>query len=440
MLLHQRQEASAVKGVQAEQAAALDDTIRKAEGFLRSRGIEPPSAVVPKQQDLAAPTLRPWSEILAAAHQATPATVSLGNLLTPEDIDGIVRKHNELEVEFNALHALDEYDWSVAGTAGVLSALVDIFLVKVPRHPAFLGGSANKGGWLSNLVKDAFGRVLPEEKIRALERLYPVCFDASTSKKLKLEVSGLGPSTHRFQSIGHDPVLGWIFGARDLLNGEFTAIGKNGQLVVQRIAEPELVGENLFVRVFEALQCLAGHLLSDVATSRGLPAPLMPILTFLQVGSIGKQGYTAGEVARQMYRMGYDFRHFLASSAPTIMVEVIVRIAFFARAIDDGAELKEAIPTADHPKLRTQLFLAHSIVTAANAGRVCFTKNPLALNWPQWLAFFRYLGPQLYWLLAGAEQQRAEGVRQHIQTNWQVIDDNFATLWRSTFADDPAEL
>ncbi|HEU5075214.1 MAG TPA: hypothetical protein VFU02_13585 [Polyangiaceae bacterium] len=440
MLLHQHQEASVVNGMQAAQAAALDETIRDAEQFLTTRGIELPSAVSVQHQRVAAPVLRPWSEILAAANETAPETVRLDDLLTREQIDGIVRKHRELEIEFYALHTLDEYDWGVAGTAGVLAALVDIFLVKVPRHPGFLGGPASDGGWLSNLVKDAFGKVLPQEKIRALERLYPVCFDASTSRKLPVEISGLGPSTHRFQSLGHDPVLAWIFGARDLLNGEFTAIDKNGQLVVQRLADPVVVGESLFFRVFEALQCLAGHLLSDVATSRGLPAPLTPMLTFLQVGSIGKQGYTVGEVARQMYRMGYDFRHFLASSVPTIMVEVIVRIAFFARRINDGAELSEAIPTADHPKLRTQLFLAHSIVTAANAGRVCFTKNPLALNWSQWLAFFRYLGPQLHWLLAEAEQQRAEGIRQHIQTNWHVIDGNFATLWRNTFADEPAEL
>lgn len=119
---------------------------------------------------------------------------------------------------------------------------------------------------------------------------------------------------------------------------------------------------------------------------------------------------------------------------------IIVRLAFFARKVNDASELNDALPAANHPKLRTQLLLAHSIVAAANAGRVCFTKNPLALNWPQWLAFFRYLGPQLAWLLAGAEQQRGDRVRQHIQSSWHVIDDDFATLWRDTFANEPAEL
>src|SRR5690606_16149790 len=151
------------------------------------------------------------------------------------------------------------------------------------------------------------------------------------------------------------------FGVRDVLKGEFTAFGKGGTLITQQVGEPHMVGERLLVRIFSALKLVAGHQLSDVATARGRPAPWMPLLILVQTGRIGKQGYTVGEVARQMYRMGYDFRHFLASSVPVMLIEAIVRIAYFARKIHDGADLQDAIPLASSPRLRTQLFLGHSI-------------------------------------------------------------------------------
>ena len=35
------------------------------------------------------------------------------------------------------------------------------------------------------------------------------------------------------------------------------------------------------------------------------------------------------------------------------------------------------------PKLGTMLFTAHSVAAAINAGKVVFTENPMAINYPQ---------------------------------------------------------
>lgn len=435
-LLHQQQRAEVLGDAQREQARAAEDAISTTEALLRERGV----ALPPKRdsadrpvRSTSLPKLRPWDEILEDARSATPGVISIADLLTAEEIRLVVNEHRALEAEFSALNELDAFDWAVSGVAGVLAALVDIFLVRVPRHPGFLGGNASEGGWLSNLVKEKVGQLLPGDQIRTLEKNYRVSYDPSTSAELGRPVPGMGPGTHRFQSPGHDPVLGWIFGVRDLLAGEFSAIGKDGSWVVQATADPFMAGEQLFVRLFEALRVVGGHLLSDVATPRGLPAPLMPLLLFLQQGHIGKQGYTVGEVARQMYRSGYDFRHFLASSIPVLLVEGIVRISFFAKSIHSGASLAEAVPLAHAPRLRSQLFLAHSVATAANAGKVYVTSNPLAVNWPQWLALFRYLVPQLHWLLVGAERERQRFVQARVDQGWKSIETENALLWRRVF-------
>lgn len=437
-LLHQQQRAEILGDTQREHARAADDAISTTEALLRARCVALPQRRGGADRPVAStslPQLRPWNEILEDARSATPGVISIADLLTAEEIRSVVCEHRELEEEFSALNELDSFDWVVGGVAGVLAALVDIFLVQVPRHPGFLGGKASEGGWLSNLMREKVAQLLPADKIRTLEKEYRVSYDPSTSAGLGRPVPGMGPGTHRFQSPGHDPILGWIFGVRDLLTGEFSAIGKDGSWVVQATTDPFMAGEHLFVRLFEALRVVGAHLLSDVATPRGLPAPLMPLLLFLQQGHIGKQGYTVGEVARQMYRTGYDFRHFLASSVPVLLVEGIVRIAFFARSIHSGASLAEAVPLAHTPRLRAQLLLAHSVATAANAGKVYVTSNPLAVNWPQWLAFFRYLVPQLHWLLIGAERERERFVQARIDEGWKSIETENALLWRKVFGD-----
>ena len=41
------------------------------------------------------------------------------------------------------------------------------------------------------------------------------------------------------------------------------------------------------------------------------------------------------------------------------------------------------------------LFIAHSAAVAANTGKIYFTKNPVAINYPEWIAFAQYAYSQL---------------------------------------------
>jgi hypothetical protein len=373
VLAHQRHQAGELERHQAKQAQAADAAIARTEALIRALDVRLPirrGATARSEDILAVPNIRPWDAISADAREQFRGPISMADVLTADELHLAMQAHAALNAEFDSLHALDTFDWCVAGAAGTFGALIDAFLVRVPSHPAFLGGPAESGGWLSNGMKTVVGKMVPEDTLRRLEKNYRVCYDASTSSGLDTPIPGLGPGTHRFQSLGHDPLLAWVFGVRDLLNGEFMAIGKNGQLIVQGSRDPLMVGEALLRRIIEALRLVAGHLASDVATSRGLPAPLMPLLLFIQRGAIGKHGYTVSELAREMYRSGYDFRHFLASSLPVLIIEDIVRLAHFAKVLSNGGDLAAAAPGSRDPKLQTQLFIAHTIAAATNAGKV----------------------------------------------------------------------
>jgi hypothetical protein len=142
-------------------------------------------------------------------------------------------------------------------------------------------------------------------------------------------------------------------------------------------------------------------------------------------------------LARAMYRSGYDFRHFLAGGLCVGLAEVIVRLAWIARELGEGNTLAGAMPVASKPRLRSGLLLAHGVGAAVNAGKIAITQNPLALNWAQWLALFRYLLPQMHWLLVEKQGQREAFVQRQLDMSWAEFSTELSETWRMTFSDEP---
>lgn len=220
-------------------------------------------------------------------------------------------------------------------------------------------------------------------------------------------MEGLSAYYHRLLELGHDPVLGFVFGVADILNGTMTTIDKNGKIVCQ-------VMENYADRkesdIFLALAKQIIHFKSDVTTSMGLPAPFMSLFNLLQFGEIGDYDQTIAEIVQGMYFEGYDFIHFCSMSVPVMLVEVITRVGYALKRLGESHSIKESIPASlnreKHPKLASMLFIAHSVATAANAGKVYFSQNPMAINYPQWIAFAKYSYLQLKWVLIEKPEMR----------------------------------
>ena len=77
------------------------------------------------------------------------------------------------------------------------------------------------------------------------------------------------------------------------------------------------------------------------------------------------------------------------------------------------------------------LFIGHSAATAVNAGKVYFTKNPMAINYPQWIAFAKYSYKQLKWALLEKPELRDAYVRAIIADELNEVYDEI----NSTFTE-----
>ena len=194
----------------------------------------------------------------------------------------------------------------------------------------------------------------------------------------------MAPKTHRLQSFGHDPILGFIFGVIDILSNTGTFVDKHGDLV--KVAKAPIGSVSLtdaFLKVFL-------HLLSDVCTSAGIQPPFFTLLQLVKAESpfvLGPSGEKVSwtNVARYMYSHGYDMRHFATMGVVPATVEIVIR----------GWRLCESYETGEDPELTkakttSMLMLGHTMAVSGNLIKTgtIYGMNPLALNWAQALWMF----------------------------------------------------
>ncbi len=407
----------------------MNDSIVSSESLLKELGFgdrlehlknNPPQSTKQKQ----VVRMPSWEEIVNDARNSVPEEVDLRSFFTEEEIKSNERYLQQLREEFNNIHRLDPIDYSICITAGILAAAVDIFLVGIPEKTK--GGISS--GPLSNFIRQKFDEAIPADKIKQLEKQFKVPYDASTNYNLNEYVDGLSSWFHRYHSLGHDPILGFIFGVFDIMTGRFTAIDRNGKVISQIVRD---VPEGM--TIFKAISQVFGHMKSDVNTSMGLPVPMMTLFNKLHFGSIGKEGLTMAEMARGMYAEGYDFKHFCSMSIPTMIIEVIVRNSYFIKRLKEGHSIKESIPVngirRKKPKLQTMLFISHTICTAANGGKVYFTENPLAINYTEWMNFTKYSLSQLKWTLYEKPNLRNDYVDGKLNEEWDSLQSMINDTW-----------
>lgn len=362
-----------------------------------------------------------WDALVEDARSTYRSGHHAEGLLTEEELAAAGERVRILNEEYNALHRLDHVDIAISVSAGTLSSFVDILLVGIPeRTPDGLRGRS-----LENYVRDWFLERFPPKEMERLARdvSSKVPYDAPYNTGFTNEyVEGLWPTMHRLYSLGHDPLLGFVVGTLDILRGRVTTIDKFGKILSQEI--PRYAGREE-ATVFAALCKQLIHFKSDVTTSMGLPAPFMGLFNLMQFGSVGEEEQTIAEIVQGMYYEGYDFQHFCAQSVPVMLTEVVVRLGYFLKRVAEGHGAKESIPvTADRerrPKLGTMLFTAHSLATAVNAGRVAFTKDPMAINYPQWLFFAYRSFAQAKWAMIEKPLKRHEYVMQALEADIAAI-------------------
>ena len=409
--------------IEVPDTSGIEDRIAASERLLSELGYAlPPNVTRTSSTQREILRMPSWDDLCAEAEQAISCDVEIEDLFTAEELKENALAIRRLNFEYNQIHRLDKFDVAIAVAAGLLAGAVDILLVGIPQKTP----DGLKAG------RDAFDRRFPPEEMEKLanSKVSKVPFDAQDNRNTTEWVEGLSAYYHRLLSLGHDPLLGFVFGVADILTGRMTTIDKAGKVISQVM---ENYADRTEADIFAALAKQVAHLKSDMTTSMGLPAPMMGLFNLLQFGSIGEYEQTVAEIVQGMYYEGYDFIHFCSMSVSAMLIEVVVRLGYAIKRIKEGVAVKNAIPISTNhermPKLGTMLFTAHSAATAINAGKVVFTENPMAVNYPQWIAFAKYSYQQLKWGLVTKPALRDRFVLDTIDAELQSVYEDIDALF-----------
>lgn len=429
VLVHQEQELREIK--EKREFIDASGTIDSSIELLKSLGYgDKVAELVPTggEQKRKVIVLRDWQDIVSDAEQQVGDSCELEDLFTEEELRENSEAIKLINREFNNLHRLDKYDVGIAALAAIVGAIVDIALVGIPAK----GPDGLEAGPLSDFIRKKFDEAFSPEEMEKLanSKKSKVPFDAQDNRNTTEYVEGLSAYYHRLLSLGHDPLLGFIFGVYDIMHGTMTTIDMSGKIVCQ-------VMENYADRkesdIVSAIAKQIIHFKSDITTSMGLPAPLMGLFNLLQFGNIGEEELTVAEIVQGMYYEGFDFIHFCSQSMSVIVIELIVRLGYAIKRIKEGNKVKDSIPISlnrsKHPKLATMLFMGHTGATAVNAGKVYFTKNPMAINYPQWMAFAKYSYKQLRWAVIQKPAMREAYVEGILHSELKVITEETDALF-----------
>ena len=309
VLLHQSNELASIN---RPDMTGVDEQIKETEALLRSIGIDPsyrpsvPKDAIAHKSVMAVPS---WNRLCEEAILDVGSEVTLESLFTDEEIKNNDLAIRQLNKEYSAIHKLDAVDISISAVAAILGGVIDILLVGIPVKTT----EGLKAGALSNYVREWFEKQYPKEEMDKLvqSKESKVPYDAQDNRHTTEYVTGLSAYYHRLLSLGHNPLLGFLFGVLDILNGTMTTIDKNGKFVVQVM---ENYADRTESDIFTAIAKQIIHLKTDINTSMGLPAPLMSLFNLLQFGSIGEEDQTIAEIFQGMYYLLCVFMIFFSMS------------------------------------------------------------------------------------------------------------------------------
>lgn len=283
-----------------------------------------------------------------------------------KDTDITVLKHDD---------KCDKYDYLIATACGIVSGMVDIFLVGAPGDSVIgawtdnqvdncVMAFAKRNGWSPRAGKE--GNV--NSAIAHLENHFKVNYDHRHGGDVD-HLFKMSTKNHHMKSLAHSPSpVGLFF---SILN-QFTSTASfmsNGQLITIKTETFELQGGNFVSKLFCGVANWFGHLMSDVAGSSGattrgsgIVMPFYELFGLCNFGSFKVDGSkeSLAQIATRAFESGYDARFGLAMAVPVVLCDLSIRLIWgIRRFFQYKLPLKECIPTSSHADLRVMLLVGN---------------------------------------------------------------------------------
>lgn len=333
----------------------------------------------------------------------------------------------------------NKWDYCAVGLSALVAILADIFIVSIPQDMNW-NGKLYKGSPVTRFLKGQSQQIINpgenanqfqkwmHQKQQLLEKYAKVPYDVSVNRSdngLSAAIDKLSPKTHRLQSLGHDPIMGFVFGIFDIMRGSITSIGRNS--VFSSVPNSNFSGTN---NILEAFTRQIAHLLSDVPSPQGIPVPFLGILQSIDSqspfrlpqgnsGQLGEQ-VSYNDLSRFMYTHGYTMEHFATMSLVPMIVEIGIRTYYKLANFNTIFPSRDLYNPSKDVKLQTMLTLGHSITMGGNVVKMWINGwNPTSFNWAEMLVLIK-----TFFSLYMANRARNKEVDSFLLEGWESINAN----------------
>lgn len=307
-----------------QDADDLADLRTRAEALLRKRGITPP---IPKKAEPIDTSIKidkaeipTWEELANEANEQYTEEVSFEDLLTKEEFQFCVDEVQRINDEFShktgifnkkdmsflmVATALQTARWLIIQElCGDLGQTIDGDS-RLDHNDKSIKESVNKANKsFQERFKD-HGHQESAKKYKSWEQIIFSSAPYDTTVGSPNFGENLEGKYHRYKTLGHDPILGWIFGTANFITDTCTLSNFNSYRISRKgtphFAEQTNIG-TIFYEVFDStkedwLRLPAGifaefvHLNSDVFTKLGLPVPILETFSESLAGDLYKSQY-----------------------------------------------------------------------------------------------------------------------------------------------------
>lgn len=333
-------------------------------------------------------SIPPWEEIMAKTDKMAPNEVVLEDLLSAKEFQYCIEDVQRINDEFAKKTKLNKVDTIFLLTATALQTARWIIIQQLMGD---LGKTVDTNERISSKEGDRqkkkdvhnWNKKHNEQDNIDSKKGYPTwkniifgqynrsdgagkssgnCpYDAQSNAPIGFDEGGKG--NHRVHTLGHDPILGWIFGTANIMTCTIS-LTKKFAFATHRVLYPGACFGNkipmalMFKEMYESacedkFRLAAGlfaqyaHLKSDVFTSRGLPIPLIEAFSKELTGKLYAEQYDALCLARDIKIVG-------SQAALSILINMIIGFVhgLFYKPNIDGQR--------DHYEVRTRKILLYS--------------------------------------------------------------------------------
>lgn len=412
VLLYNQELSKQVMGEQQDIGARANQCILESEQLLQELGYGKELSLVqsqpkPNRDSELLLDVTDWSDLVLEAKLTHPDKVELEDILTQEEFQSAYRDLRNIEYQFSNATRLDRGDVAFLVIATAIQTVRSALFGQLSDHLSSIGNRiTDKEGdalvkeskekykqrhedkWDSK--KDAKGSRPRQEEGKTWKEIVfsGVPYDViAGSKDVGLGLSG---QNHRLKTLGHDPVLGWLFGTINILTDTITPAHPFSSYRVKKVKTTKtIVPPNLpYPIVFgEAIDLATSgkHLLpasvfrqglhykSDFYTKKGLPIPLLEVFAESLAGKLYQDGYDSLQVLQKS-------NHALSAITAELfnMLIGLIHGLFYQPTVDAKISEELRLKERNLYEVRTRkiLLISNSIATTSNVAIAALTENP----------------------------------------------------------------